>query len=99
MQQPWAAQSAAAAAGEPTAGQAAPAAAAAPLPPWTPTRELQKRKTLPKRMQHLLTVSAVKGQQNLPSRDCRQYNSSGCLPPVMLVAAARRCRLLAVAAC
>ena len=27
-----------------------------PSPPWTPTRELKKRKTLPKRMGHLLSV-------------------------------------------
>lgn len=50
-QQSWAAQSAAAA---PTGQQQT---APPPPSPWTPTRELKKRKILPKRMQHLLTVS------------------------------------------
>ncbi|KAL4457875.1 hypothetical protein ABPG75_012740 [Micractinium tetrahymenae] len=52
-QSSWAAQTATPAASE---QQAAAAAAALPLPPWTPTRELRKRKILPKRMQHLLTT-------------------------------------------
>ncbi|EFN58486.1 hypothetical protein CHLNCDRAFT_140511 [Chlorella variabilis] len=49
-QQSWAAQSAAAA---PTGQQQT---APPPPSPWTPTRELKKRKILPKRMQHLLTT-------------------------------------------
>lgn len=51
--QSWAAQSAAAPPVSPQQDVAAPAAPA----PWTPTRELRKRKVLTKRMQHLLTAS------------------------------------------
>lgn len=56
-QQSWAAQAATpSAAAQAPAPAAAAAAAGVPPAPWTPTRELQKRKTLPKRMQYLLTV-------------------------------------------
>ncbi|PSC71620.1 50S ribosomal L19 [Micractinium conductrix] len=52
----WAAQAVGPSAGSAAPPPAAAAAAAEALPPWTPTRELRKRKTLPKRMQHLLTT-------------------------------------------
>ncbi|PRW56055.1 50S ribosomal L19- chloroplastic [Chlorella sorokiniana] len=55
-QQSWAAQAATPSAAAQAPAAAAAAAAASPPAPWTPTRELQKRKTLPKRMQHLLTT-------------------------------------------
>lgn len=43
------------------AGPDPPAASTSQRPPrdpWTPTRELDKRKAYPKRMRHLITVSA-----------------------------------------
>ena len=43
-------------------GSAAKAALAEPLPPWTPTKDLGKRKTLTKRMGHLLQVNAGAGR-------------------------------------
>ena len=61
-QQSWAAQAAAPSAAQQAPAAAAAAAAAAAPAPWTPTRELQKRKALPKRMQHLLTVSGAGGR-------------------------------------
>ncbi len=43
-----------------------------PPPPWTPTRELKKRKTLPKRMGHLLSVLEKEMEE--------EARSSGSLP-------------------
>lgn len=56
-QQPWASQGAVPGPSSQQADGTSAPLPASPLPPWTPTRELQKRKFLPKRMQHLLTVS------------------------------------------
>lgn len=57
-QRPAEAQAAAGGSAAPAAGSQA---AAAPLP-WTPTRELAKRKVLPKRMAHLLKVQRAAAQ-------------------------------------
>ena len=64
-----------AAAGPDTTAEAAPelgAIHAQPPPPWTPTRELKKRKTLPKRMGHLLSVLEKEMED--------EARSSGSLP-------------------
>ncbi|KAI3436802.1 hypothetical protein D9Q98_006212 [Chlorella vulgaris] len=55
-QQPWASQGAVPGPSSQQADGTSAPLPASPLPPWTPTRELQKRKFLPKRMQHLLTT-------------------------------------------
>lgn len=84
-QQSWAAQSATPAAAESGQGpQAAAVAAAAPPSPWTPTRELKKRKILPKRMQHLLTVSAE--QRSAAAVDLRRFVVDGGHPRAVAAA-------------
>lgn len=61
-------QSAAAAGGRPTAGSRVP------LPPWTPTRELPKRKVLTKRMGHLLqTLEREKEAEAAATRPLAEF--------------------------
>lgn len=52
-------------------GAAAAAAPGPPLPPWSPTRELVKRKTLPKRMGHLLQV--LEREKQAEAQAARQH--------------------------
>lgn len=49
------------------AGSGSAAGQKTPPAPWTPTRELTKRKWLPKRMAHLLQVRPGPGVAALPN--------------------------------
>ena len=60
-------------------GAATPVPNNPPPPAWTPTRELAKRKTLPKRMGHLLQVLEKEKQETAQSQLQRPEFRSGDL--------------------